>query len=699
MVRPIIKRPSSFFWPGLLILLPVVVLTAAGLSALRKDRVLAEQEAREQAGSLASRLAQTLGEELLRELARYRQAVYPAGFQPFYLAELPPPDAVLSPVPELNVPSDYPRVPRPPGWLAELSPQQLELWHAAQQAEFRSGDLAVARTAAQAFLATHPPPDARANAEYLLLLWQARELPAAAASVLLTASLGSWSGVVGDSGLPLRQLACYQVLQSLRDDAGLPDTLLQSVASASLATPTLLSERLIAEAVRVAGREPDGHPRGGVAALSAQWQAENRARSILFSFREQYPANSWSNGFYWLTTEENSYLVGLLETDESLSAQPSGTPPTPRWQTRIYPPAIWQRGLTNALAKAGSPWPVYASATLQLAGRDLNLGVGSQPSPGDFTPGNLLGTATSMVPRTPMVAPKFALGVRLGLARPDLLYKRQRQRTIMFGTLIATADLGALVGFFVAWSAFHRQRKLNELKSNFVASVSHELRAPIASVRLLAEGLERGKLSEPQIAGHYLRMIAQECGRLSALVENLLDFSRIEQGRKQYEFEPTDLPALVGHTVELFRAPAAEQQVSLSLTVSGDPLPTVLDGKAIQQALVNLLDNALKHSPPGSAITVGLDFALTPIPHFYLWVEDQGGGIPAAEQARIFELFYRRGSELRRETRGVGIGLSIVQHLVAGHGGKITVRSAPGRGSRFTMELPAQPLPDPTTPT
>ena len=380
MVRPIIKRPPSFFWPGLLILLPVVVLTAAGLSALRKDRVLAEQEAREQAGSLASRLAQTLGEELLRELARYRQTVYPVGFQPFYLAELPPPDTVLSPVPEFDLPPDYPQVPQPPGWLAELSAQQLELWHTAQQAEFSSGDLAVARAAAQAFLATQPPPGARANAEYLLLLWQARELSAEAAIALLTNSLGSWSRETSESGLPLRQLVCYQVLQSLRDDAGLPDAVLQSVDSASLATPTLLSERLIAEAIRVAGRDPEGHPRGGVATLSARWQAENRARSILSNFRGQYPPNSWSNGFYWLTTDENSYLVGLLEIEESQSGRPSGTPPIPRWQTRIYPPVIWQRGLSNALAKAGSPWPVYASATVQLAGRDLNLGVGSQPS-------------------------------------------------------------------------------------------------------------------------------------------------------------------------------------------------------------------------------------------------------------------------------------------------------------------------------
>ena len=234
--------------------------------------------------------------------------------------------------------------------------------------------------------------------------------------------------------------------------------------------------------------------------------------------------------------------------------------------------------------------------------------------------------------------------------------------------------------------------------TNFVSSVSHELRSPIASVRLMAESLERGRVSEAAKQHEYFRFIVQECRRLSSLIENVLDFSRIEQGRKQYDFEPTDLVALTQQTVKLMETYAAERQVKLQLVLpmlpsSADAQPAPLipqpfaDGKALQQTLVNLIDNALKHSPKGGTVTVGLE-GQAPI---RLWVEDHGEGIPPAEHERIFERFYRRGSELRRQTQGVGIGLSIVKHIVEAHGGKVLVRSAPGQGSRFTIELPVSP--------
>ena len=225
----------------------------------------------------------------------------------------------------------------------------------------------------------------------------------------------------------------------------------------------------------------------------------------------------------------------------------------------------------------------------------------------------------------------------------------------------------------------------------------------------MAESLERGKIQEVHKQNDYFRFIGQECRRLSALIENVLDFSRIEQGRKQYELEPTDLIALTRQTVNLMETYAAEKQVTLKLDLANlQPstcnLELSLDGRAIQQALVNLIDNAIKHSPKGEAITVGLEPPIlhpppssidrpasrieSPASAICLWVEDHGDGIPAEEQEKIFERFYRRGSELRRETQGVGIGLSIVKHIVEAHGGKVLVASEVGKGSRFTIELP-----------
>jgi signal transduction histidine kinase len=300
---------------------------------------------------------------------------------------------------------------------------------------------------------------------------------------------------------------------------------------------------------------------------------------------------------------------------------------------------------------------------------------------------------------------------------------------MMAGLIIGSA-LAAVVGLIAARRAFRRQVDLNTAKSNFVSSVSHELRAPIASVRLMAESLERGAIHDSGRQKEYFHLMGQECRRLSALIANVLDFARIEQGRKQYEFEPTDMVALVRSTVTLMEPYAAEKSVKLVLETSpstpcrrrgdethsqpgalstergvgGEKLesPDVVsciefnvDGRAIQQALVNLIDNAIKHTRSGQTVEVGMKMRDATGanggeagPRLCIFVADSGPGIPAEDHERIFERFYRRGSELRRETQGVGIGLSIVKHIVEAHGGRILLESAPGRGSRFTIELP-----------
>jgi Osmosensitive K+ channel histidine kinase len=304
--------------------------------------------------------------------------------------------------------------------------------------------------------------------------------------------------------------------------------------------------------------------------------------------------------------------------------------------------------------------------------------------------------------------------VNILLTSPTALFKRQSDRTFWFGSVVAASTLAAFVGLFSAWRAFNRQQELADMKSNFVSSVSHELRAPIASVRLMAESLERGKIADAPKQQEYFRFIGQECRRLSSLIENVLDFSRIEQGRKQYDFEPTDLLALVQQTLKLMEPYASERQIHLdlqNLQSSTCNLELSLDGRAIQQALINLLDNAIKHSPNGQTISIVLESmpdaslsAHAPVLRsafgegrsrntqyasaVRISVIDHGPGIPPEEHEKIFERFYRLGSELRRETQGVGIGLSIVKHIVEAHGGRVLLQSAPGQGSRFTIELP-----------
>ena len=242
-----------------------------------------------------------------------------------------------------------------------------------------------------------------------------------------------------------------------------------------------------------------------------------------------------------------------------------------------------------------------------------------------------------------------------------------------------------LAGLFAARKAFGRQLELSEMKTNFVSSVSHELRAPIASVRLMAEEME--EVENPQKNREYKRFIVQECRRLSGLIENVLDFARHEQGRKEYEFESTDLEALLQETTRLMQAYAADRRITIQPVIRGEPVPAEADGRALQQVLVNLLDNAIKHSPPGSEIEAGVEYGSERI---VLWVRDHGEGIPAEDHGRIFERFYRRGSELRRKTQGVGLGLAIVKYVTEAHGGTVAVESQLGQGSCFKVILPVE---------
>ena len=268
-----------------------------------------------------------------------------------------------------------------------------------------------------------------------------------------------------------------------------------------------------------------------------------------------------------------------------------------------------------------------------------------------------------------------------------MLYARFRNRRLMTTGLMLAAAATAIFGFFSARKAYWQQTQLAESKSNFVAAVSHELRAPIASIQLLVESLERGTVPTEERRQEYFRLISQECRRLGGLIRNVLDFSRIEQGAKSYARELVDVAALLEHTRAVLAPMAASRAVTLKVIWPEKPLTVWGDGQALQQALLNLIDNALKHSPADSTVTVDvtqMDEA---------WVEfsvrDEGPGIPLAEQQRIFEPFYRLGSELRRETEGAGIGLAIVRHIMAGHGGTVTVHSEPGNGSRFVLRLPS----------
>ncbi|MBK8090721.1 MAG: HAMP domain-containing histidine kinase [Verrucomicrobiaceae bacterium] len=264
------------------------------------------------------------------------------------------------------------------------------------------------------------------------------------------------------------------------------------------------------------------------------------------------------------------------------------------------------------------------------------------------------------------------------------LFAVQRRLTLGFAAVLVVSVLSAVWGLLSLRRVVLQQQALSDLKTNFIASVTHELRAPVASMQLLAEGLQNGTVSTETKRQDYFRLLVEECRRLGGLIANVLDISRIERGARRFEFEEADLRALVLDTVRLHQ-PRAES-LGLTLRVEAAEIAAQADSTAIQQALTNLLDNALKFAPRPSEIVVTLQGIEST--HWRLTVLDHGPGVPPESRERIFDPFFRLGSELRRETQGVGIGLSIVKHIAEAHHGRVWVEC--DSATSFHLECPVQ---------
>jgi two-component system phosphate regulon sensor histidine kinase PhoR len=286
--------------------------------------------------------------------------------------------------------------------------------------------------------------------------------------------------------------------------------------------------------------------------------------------------------------------------------------------------------------------------------------------------------------------------VQVSPSASDELTARVQNRATLELVLVVLSCAVIVVGVAMILVAAERERRMSALKSEFVANVSHELKTPLALVRMFGEMLQSGRVASDAKRQEYLDIIVGESERLSSLIENVLDFARVERGRQAYEFTEGNVGEAVTKAVSVYRHRAEHEGVELAIEV--DPaLPSVrIDERAIQLAVINLIDNALKYAANSGVVTVRAGRENGAI---VIRVVDRGPGVPSDERERIFERFVR-GSATRfggsgGPVRGSGIGLALVKHIAQSHGGTAWVEGAfaaagqaPAKGASFAISIP-----------
>lgn len=264
-------------------------------------------------------------------------------------------------------------------------------------------------------------------------------------------------------------------------------------------------------------------------------------------------------------------------------------------------------------------------------------------------------------------------------------FKRVEERISEHFGIVGMSALAILLGgLFILGELFHEWRK-TETKGEFIFHLAHDLKRPLTSVRMFSEMLEMGRIPSDEKRKEYYRILSSESEKLIHLIHNVLDFSRIEGRKKRYDLKPDDFTSVVTETVRRFQTYVENQTHRIRLEVI-DTIPSLrMDAEAISQALMNLLFNATKYSPPGSDVQVvvsrqGRKATVSVI--------DQGIGISKRDQKKIFQEYFRGDDPEVKNREGSGLGLALVQYAVNAHGGKVGVKSKRGKGSEFKIELP-----------
>ncbi len=413
--------------------------------------------------------------------------------------------------------------------------------------------------------------------------------------------------------------------------------------------------------------------------LKEQEKAQRQITERLLAFRENAPSDFLARIPLNPEEQRNSTIRFILESGEHeyLISLPGQFPANPSLENEIPGLLINADYLSDSLLRQVLQSNVYSGNTGWLVkGRDERIILQSENSP-----------SGSVTVRTNFEGGFPPWSVELYQTEPDLfqtfLFSRRGIYLFMF-ILLA----GILIfGLILTTRTVAHELELSRMKSDFVSTISHEFKSPLSSIRQLSEMLQSGRVPSEEYRQQYYDVLVEQSERLSLLIDNILDFSKLEEGKKEFDFRMVDIGVLLQETVSTIQDQVRHKHFDIQLKI--DKLLPVIraDRGAIAQAVTNLIDNAIKYSGNSRKIMVS---GFTEDQHLVIEVKDYGIGIRKEEIDKVFERFYRAGDELTRTVKGSGLGLTLVKQIVEVHHGNITVHSEPGHGSTFSVRLPLE---------
>ena len=349
---------------------------------------------------------------------------------------------------------------------------------------------------------------------------------------------------------------------------------------------------------------------------------------------------------------------------------------------------LWRGGPDRLVAVVGGPGFLerHLLGPLQARLERQGIGVALDDAEGRSVLSEVSETQAEDVLRT-MAVTGLPWTLRIVDADPSVGTAQLVGRRRLFLAGLGLVALMAVAGSYFSARAMTREIETARLQSDFVAAVSHEFRTPLTSLRQFTDLLASGRQSSEEDRDQYYGALRRGTQRLTRLVENLLDVGRMDAGAREFTLQPVPAQELVQRVVAEFQAEVRNRGYRVDLEWHGDEAMVHADAAALERALWNLLDNALKYSPRCKTIWVRGDVEDG---RLVISVRDQGIGIPREEQRKVFEKFVRGAAATASAVKGTGLGLTLVQQIVQVHGGQVRLESRPGDGSTFSIVLPVQ---------